>query len=954
MGQSFKRGAIGYAGPMRIVGRYAVFDAIASGGMATVHLGRLLGPKGFSRTVAIKQMHPSLASDPEFVSMFLDEAKLAARVRHPNVVATLDVVELETELFLVMEYVAGESLSRLVRKAGQAEKRVPTHIAVAIVAGALRGLHAAHEATNEQGELLGIVHRDVSPHTILVGADGQARVLDFGVAKAAGRAQTTREGQIKGKLTYMSPEQMLGHAVDRRTDVFAASIVLWETLTGTRLFTAEDEGATVTKILSGDIEAPSAVVARSPAGAAAPELDLVRALDPLVLRGLAKDPANRFATAREMADAIEAAVAPARAAEVAAWVEETAADALRSQAMRVAEIESRSSLPPDSVRSARSAAVERPAGDDGTTRVEASVSRRREPAKSNRWWVWAVMGLAAAAGAAVSVGVARSRASARTSAATASASPSTQAVTLLDLPMPASTNPEALALYQQGLHAYRDGVEDSFEMFQKAARLDPALAVAHLRVLIAIFDSEGPENEAMRLDAYRGALAGRDRLSERDRGIVDALEPVMLRQPADWAATEEALGRLVAKYPSDADLLEFAGSVYGGEDKYKEADALLARAITIDPQLAQAWIERAYGQEEDGDFAGAAESSSACLAASPRATGCLEELIYVRNILGNCDQLSSLAHRHIATSPDDPKGYLYLFDSELALGEPEAAVDVTMDQALAKIVGSPYEREALTFPRVRAILRGDFVAAQDVLGRQEQLAVRQGNPTDQLAALAAGAELAREMGDLPKAGKMAQDYLARSAAAPPPTSFIDESVYRDATPWALGLARDAGLVSADAAREKRDAWIRTWESRLRGPSHSSVWFNAYARPASTAADAKEALDHAPGDLKRLSLGTWLESEAIGRVYLLAGQYDQAVPYLQNAASQCGMRKFPLLIPRARNLFGLALEGKGDRDGACVAFGAVLARWGRAKPSSVTAKEASAHARALHCEPTVKP
>ncbi|MCL2447368.1 MAG: serine/threonine protein kinase, partial [Polyangiaceae bacterium] len=201
--------------------------------------GRLMGSGGFARTVAIKQLHPQFAKDPEFVAMFLDEARLVARIRHPNVVPTLDVVAASSELFHVMEYVQGESLSRLARALRAREERVPLPIVVRIMNDVLQGLHAAHEARDERGVPLHIVHRDVTPQNILVGADGVARLLDFGVAKAAGRAQTTQDGQIKGKLAYMAPEQLMSAGVTRETDLYAASVVLWEMLAGERLFTGE-------------------------------------------------------------------------------------------------------------------------------------------------------------------------------------------------------------------------------------------------------------------------------------------------------------------------------------------------------------------------------------------------------------------------------------------------------------------------------------------------------------------------------------------------------------------------------------------------------------------------------------------------------------------------------------------------------------------------------------------
>jgi serine/threonine-protein kinase len=223
--------------------------------MATVHLGRLLGSVGFSRTVAIKRLHARYAKDPSFVAMLLDEARLAARVSHPNVVQTLDVVEERGELFVVMEYVRGETLSRL-QGLSRGGTRVPPSIAVAVLAGALHGLHAAHEAIDEHGAALGIVHRDVSPQNILVGLDGTPRMLDFGIAKAEGRQESTRDGEIKGKLPYMAPEQLTGGSIDRRVDTYAAAVVLWEALVGRRLFSGDSTQGTMVQVFEHRVEAP--------------------------------------------------------------------------------------------------------------------------------------------------------------------------------------------------------------------------------------------------------------------------------------------------------------------------------------------------------------------------------------------------------------------------------------------------------------------------------------------------------------------------------------------------------------------------------------------------------------------------------------------------------------------------------------------------------------------------
>jgi serine/threonine-protein kinase len=316
-------------GPIRVVGRYALYNEIAAGGMATVHIGRLLGPVGFARTVAVKRLHPQYAKDPEFVSMFLDEARLAARVQHPNVVATIDVVTTDAELFLIMDYVRGESLSKLLRVARKHKFAVPPRIAASIICGFLHGLHAAHEAKNERGEPLGLVHRDVSPQNVLVGADGIARVLDFGVAKAAGRVQVTRDGQIKGKLAYMPPEQLAANTVTRAVDIYAAAVVLWETLTGERLFKGESESETLAKILRDPVMMPSM-------------FGVPEAFDPPVMRALSRDPQRRHPTARAFALELEKCVGMASPTEVGEWVEALVGNVLTMRERQIAEIESAS------------------------------------------------------------------------------------------------------------------------------------------------------------------------------------------------------------------------------------------------------------------------------------------------------------------------------------------------------------------------------------------------------------------------------------------------------------------------------------------------------------------------------------------------------------------------------------------------------------------------------------
>ncbi len=312
-----------------VLGRYVVFEEIAAGGMATVHLGLLRGAAGFARMVAVKRLHRQYAKDPEFVAMLVDEARLAGRIHHPNVVMMLDVAAEDGELVLVMEYVHGEPLAKLLRTARRKGLRVDPRLAVTILTEALHGLHAAHEARDERGMELGIVHRDVSPQNILVGADGVTRVLDFGIAKAAGKSHVTREGDIKGKFAYMPPEQLHGEHLDRRADIYAAGVVLWEMLTGERLFLGSAEVPDLQRLLDADVDPPSTRVAF-----------LDPKLDAVTMQALGREPDDRYPTARAMAQALEACGLAATASEVSAWVESLSGESLARRARLIATLES--------------------------------------------------------------------------------------------------------------------------------------------------------------------------------------------------------------------------------------------------------------------------------------------------------------------------------------------------------------------------------------------------------------------------------------------------------------------------------------------------------------------------------------------------------------------------------------------------------------------------------------
>ncbi|MCA9628152.1 MAG: SUMF1/EgtB/PvdO family nonheme iron enzyme [Myxococcales bacterium] len=284
--------------PLAVIERYAIYDSIGRGGMATIHLARQLGGAGFSRTVAVKRLHPHVAAQEQFVRMMLDEAHLASRVEHPNVVRVLDVVEGENELFMVQEYAHALPVSTLAANAIRSGDGVPPAIALHVLIGVLRGLHAAHIASGSLGEPLNIVHRDVSPQNVLLGPHGVPQVVDFGVAKASRRLHTTQQGEIKGKLRYMAPEQLLCKPVTAQADVYSAAVMLWELLAGKRLFDADSPTDISYQKLQAEVPAPSSLRPILPP-----------ALDAVVLKGLERDPEKRYRTAKQMADALQAFVA---------------------------------------------------------------------------------------------------------------------------------------------------------------------------------------------------------------------------------------------------------------------------------------------------------------------------------------------------------------------------------------------------------------------------------------------------------------------------------------------------------------------------------------------------------------------------------------------------------------------------------------------------------------------
>ena len=302
------------------LGRYQLCFELASGGMASVFLARVSGAAGFEKLVALKRIHPHLANDPEFVEMFLDEARIASRINHPNVCSVFDFGRAGGTYYIAMEYVFGETLSTLLARLYQrpevlADPRWPC-FAARIVADVCEGLHAAHELRGDKGELLHLIHRDVTPQNLFVGYDGSISIVDFGIARAAGRLHHTRVGQLKGKLAYVAPEQgKRAIELDRRADIWSLGVVLWELLCARSLFRGETKADTITAVLARPVPPPSHI-----------RPDVGEELDRIVVRALSRDRDERYPTAREMGRALNRYIAhtgePVTPADVADWMDE--------------------------------------------------------------------------------------------------------------------------------------------------------------------------------------------------------------------------------------------------------------------------------------------------------------------------------------------------------------------------------------------------------------------------------------------------------------------------------------------------------------------------------------------------------------------------------------------------------------------------------------------------------
>jgi eukaryotic-like serine/threonine-protein kinase len=907
--------------------RYSIEALLGEGGMGVVY--RAMDAK-LMRRVALKVLRGAKTDADTWgraVARMLREARSAAALNHPNAVAIYDVGESDGAPYLAMELIEGTPLRRYVG----ADIAVGTRLRW--LCDVARALSAAHRA--------GLVHRDIKPENVILRDDGVIKVLDFGIARSVrlsittGEADTieavnvstiTGQGALIGTPAYMAPEQIRGDPLDGRADQFSWGVLAYELLSGRLPFGAGRDPVGMLASVLTEKEKPLEDL---------PELrDLPEGAGATVHRALAKSADDRF----ESMDAIVEELVSLRA-----WTPE--ADIGPTSGPRSASGLSRQSS--DRFEKAdsreRGAHVQRTSSPSGSGRTIATPAPQRR-----RGWPIAI---AACAGLSLAIIVAVSRRqgdassmSAAASSASAS-SPSNAApvpTPITELPPPKTDNPEALAAYREGIQGFRDaGWWDAHASFERAVKLDPRFAAAYLRLAMTTRYLGTP---AETREAFQKAIQLRALLSERDQALLDALEPRLYREPSD---NIEAFRRLEAahkRFPGDAELLSLL--TLGNPSLPHEAQLDIAeRCIALDPAYADCWQSKAGALSALQRLPEARIALDRCLSISPAAHDCLESRMANARASGRCDLMEEDARSMIVRTPHSSLGYENLAIALFARGRPLAAVRSALEQAWLRTPENVREKNRRFQEARLSFATGRFADAEESSLKYLRDAKLDPSSEAHLVPAALLIDIYKETGRLKDAGRIAAETLAGLDAWLRP---IEASIYGDPTITLLDAQRRAKMISDMEFEARRAAWLGDVDRKYPDRPPGSELHMAYAWTASTPEEAKEALTKIP-DLGQMApfMPRFLTRTAVGKLYWLAGNWDQALPYLRAATAECGVLIMPAKHIQAQHQLGVALAEKGDKEGACAAWKGVLSRWGEAK-DSITAKASAARMKALGC------
>jgi serine/threonine protein kinase len=588
------------------------------------------------------------------------------------------------------------------------------------------------------------------------------------------------------------------------------------------------------------------------------------------------------------------------------------------------------------VRGLRAQPGERPAGVGALCEaIDRGLSRRRRAAVAA-----AAVGVAAVA---VVLLVGRRDDPEPTATATAAPASPPRPTAVTDLPLPRSTSDEAIRAYRRGLKNVRDGITPAHD-FARAAELDPSLAEAHLRFALDAFWQVPVEARAH----LAIALELRGKLGPRDQRVLAAAQGWMQSQPADHEAWARLLGAAHAEFPLDAELAYLAGRALSETGDPSGALELFDRALELDPAFGAAYRSKAETLSYAGKLDDALAVIERCTRLDPDATTCLAQRTLIDGLDGNCRRLEQDAQRILAHDPASDVGYYLLASASHAQGRSLEAVRELLHERVARLPEALRPRYEAWHRWAFDVLAGDFDAARERARELERTTAPDADRRLHARAAYWWTSASLESGRPREAATGAQAFLLRKDAWIAEPRGEDFSILRDLTPRLLLAERRGRLLSPEAFETERAKWIDLWEHSVVPGSRPFVWLHGYAAVAETPKDAERALARAPMfGIPRYTPYT-LGDAFIGTTYHLAGQTATALPYLERAARSCMALEVPFEHTYAHFVLGQALASAGRRDEACAAYGVVLARWGHARPRSVTAEKASALARALGC------
>jgi serine/threonine-protein kinase len=880
--------------PSRIA-QFTIRGVLGRGGMGVVYRAH---DEALRRDIALKLLPES--GDEERRQRFLREARSAAAITHPNIAVVHQVGEDAGRVYIAMELVAGQSLRQ------RLSEQPPLDMTTALDLGEqiAEGLAAAHAK--------GIVHRDLKPENVMVTPDGVVKLLDFGLAKTSadsGPVGTTEaalaktetlvisvEGGILGTPEYMSPEQAMGQPLDVRSDVFSFGIVLYEMLAGTRPFTGATKGAVLVAIARDPVP---------PLGERAPQVEA--RIEAVVNRCMAKAPADRFANGEEILGALR----------------------------------SKTSLKAMPLAGTDPAPVV-PTGETHETR-----------AKPRRPVMW-LLGVLALVGAGVAWRASHQGASGAGAQVTSAAAPSasTRPIRFSDLPRPKTDNPEALREYERAMNDLYDAVEPPQNALNYALDLDPSFAAAYLRYA---FFLDRPSSAR----AYGSAVRYRDKLDDRDRALLAAEEPCDLPELPDYAECKRRFAALADARPLDVEIQWRIGLIElriapGSELPTYEA---LAR---LDPSIAGAEAAVATALLSLNRVDEAKAHFQRCEELSPVAARCIKGEGLIAALDGQCHVFDDAVRRASAIAPNDAFNLLDRLNVSLTMNGSRAAAEAqirVIDGATAhsNTIDGADRPPFGNFLRAEvALWFGDFHSAYEGLETFSRALQRfdSTNTTWSYEELVA----AEEMADEAAARANLRTYMGEREHER--WNFSDGLALRalrshHALPEAQVAALREKWRGEDLHRTGFREWWRGEDVRRTGFPEWWTWLMFDSEFALTPEEARAALAKAPSSLPESKRALDTEYE-LGRLLLLAGRAADAAPRFERAAQSCApfrgyetVSYVPFMVRASLDL-GRAREALGDKGGACASYRRVLARWGDAKPRSVTADEARARAEKLSC------